>query len=82
MNIHAHPMFCGLATRTVVGKNERDIHRTFVSIRTKIPLLLGLIMDFVGAGGVTSELRRLSTQEEKNGKNNTDMFWRILGRGK
>jgi hypothetical protein len=57
VNMHTHPMSRRLATRTVVGKNKRDINRTFVGIRDKIPLLLRLIMDFVGTGAGTLKLR-------------------------
>jgi hypothetical protein len=42
-----------------VGKNEGDVNRTFVGIRNKIPLLLRLIMDFVGTSAVAPELRKM-----------------------
>jgi hypothetical protein len=64
VNIHAHPMSRRLVTRTVVGKNERDINRTFVGIRDKIPLLLRLIMDFVGADAVTLKLSDCKRKNE------------------
>lgn len=59
VNIHAHPMSRRLVTRTIVRKNERDVYRTFVGVRNKIPLFVRLIMDFVGAGAVGPKLREM-----------------------
>lgn len=64
VDIHTHPMSRRLVTRTVVRKNKRDINRTFVGIRDKIPLLLRLIMDFVGAGAVTLKLREIDCKRK------------------
>jgi hypothetical protein len=57
MDEHAHPMSSRLIKSTVVGQNERKIRRTFICIRKKVPLLLGLKMDLVGTGAETAKLR-------------------------
>lgn len=59
MNEHAHPMPRRLVARTVVGQNERKIYRVFVCIRKKIPLLLRLVMDFVGTVAEATELKEV-----------------------
>jgi hypothetical protein len=45
-----------LVAGTVVGQDERKIDRMFVCIRKKIPLLLRLVMDFVGTGAEAAEM--------------------------
>jgi hypothetical protein len=47
-----------LVARTVVGQNKGKIHWMFVCIRNKVPLLLRLIMDFVGTGAEAAELKK------------------------
>ena len=56
MDVHAHLMSRGLATGTVVWKDEGDVDGMVVSIRCKVPLLLWLIMNLVGAIAPASEL--------------------------
>ena len=73
VNEHAHPMPCWLVARTVVGQNERKIHRVFVYIRNKIPLLLGLIMDFVSTGAGVAEL-----EKKRGGQRHTERGMQIL----
>ena len=54
---HAHAMSSRLIASTVVGQNKRKVHRMFICIREKVPLMLGLIMDFVG---ITADGAKLS----------------------
>jgi len=53
---HAHAMSSRLIAGTVVGQNKRKIHRMFICIREKVPLLLGLVMDFVGTSANAAKL--------------------------
>jgi hypothetical protein len=56
MNVHAHLMSRRLATGTVVWENEGKVDGVVVSIRRKVPLLLWLIMNLVGASASATEL--------------------------
>jgi len=56
MNIHAHLMSRGLATGTVVRKNEGKVDGVVVSIGCKVPLLLWLVVNLVGASAPASEM--------------------------
>jgi len=53
---HAHAMSSRLIAGTVVGQNKRKIHRVFICIREKVPLLLGLIMDFMSTSANAAKL--------------------------
>jgi len=56
MNVHAHLMSRRLATGTVVWENEGKVDGVVVSIRRKVPLLLWLIMNLVGASASATEM--------------------------
>ena len=56
VNEHAHAMSSRLIAGTVVGQNKRKIHGMFICIRKKVPLLLGLIMDFVSTTANAAKL--------------------------
>lgn len=78
MDVHAHLMSRGLATGTVVRKNEGEVDGMVVGIRCKVPLLLWLVMNLVGAIAVASELQeKVKTVRCKSGTY-TYMLWRIL----
>jgi hypothetical protein len=55
---HAHAMSSRLIAGTVVGQNKGKVHGMFICIREKVPLLLGLIMDFVSAGTKAAKLTK------------------------
>ena len=90
MDEHAHPMSSRLIMGTVVGQNERKIRRTFICIRKKVPLLLGLKMDLVGTGAETAKLREMiSSILSRNGGSYTHALespqqrkWKTTVRGK
>jgi hypothetical protein len=90
MDEHAHPMSSRLIMSTVVGQNERKIRRTFICIRKKVPLLLGLKMDLVGTGAETAKLREtISSILSRNGGSYTHASespqqrkWKTTVRGK
>jgi len=79
-----------LIMSTVVGQNERKIRRTFICIRKKVPLLLGLKMDLVGTGAETAKLREMiSSILSRNGGSYTHALespqqrkWKTTVRGK
>ena len=56
-----------LIASTVVGQNKRKIHRMFICIREKVPLMLGLIMDFVGTIANAAKLSK-RVRETSSGK--------------
>ena len=53
---HAHAMSSRLIAGTVVGQHKGKVHGMFICIREKVPLLLGLIMDFVSTGTKAAKL--------------------------
>jgi hypothetical protein len=81
MNKHAHPMSRRLVARTVVGQDKREIYRMFVCIRKKIPLLLRLVMDFVGTGAEATELKEVVNAIPVGNRSPTHMLWKVVGRG-
>ena len=81
MNEHAHPMPRRLVTGTVVGQDKRKIYRMFVCIREKIPLLLGLVMDFVGTGAEAAELKEVVNAIPRGDRSPTHMLWKVVSRG-
>ena len=56
LDVHTHLMSRGLATGTVVRKDEGEVDGMVVGIRCKVPLPLWLIMNLVGASTAASEL--------------------------
>ena len=56
MDEHAHAMSSRLIAGTVVGQNKRKVHRMFICIREKVPLLLGMVMDFVSTSANAAKL--------------------------
>jgi hypothetical protein len=81
MNEHAHPMPRRLVARTVVGQDKRKIDRMFVCICQKIPLLLRLVMDFVGTGAEAAELKGVVNATSSGNGSPTHMFWKVVSRG-
>jgi len=73
-----------------MGQNERKICRTFICIRKKVPLLLGLKMDLVGTGAETAKLiGMISSILSRNGERYTHALesrqqrkWKTTDRGK
>lgn len=81
VNEHVHPMSRRLVARTVVGQNKRKVYRMFVCIRKKVPLLLRLVMDFVGTGAEAAELKEVVNAMPSGNKRLTHMLWEVLSRG-
>jgi hypothetical protein len=70
-----------LVARTVVGQDKRNIYRMFVCIRKKIPLLLRLVMDFVGTIAEAAELKEVVNEIPSGNRSPTHMLWKVVGRG-
>ena len=70
-----------LVACTVVGQDEGEIDRMFVCIRKKIPLLLRLVMDFVGTGAEAAKLKKVVNAMAVGNRSRTHMLWKVIGRG-
>jgi hypothetical protein len=70
-----------LVARTVVGQNKWKIYRMFVRIRKKVPLVLRLVMDFVGTGAEGTELKEVVNAIPSGNRSPTHMLWKIVSRG-
>jgi hypothetical protein len=82
MNEHAQPMSRRLIARAIMGQNERNIYSMFICIRKKVPLLLRLVMDFVGTGAKTAELKEVVSRRNTNRNGGpTHMLWKVVGGG-
>jgi len=83
MNEHAHPIPRRLVARTIVWQNKRKIYGMFIYIRKKVPLLLRLIVDFVGATGSAevAELKEVVNAIPSEDRSPTHVLWKVVGRG-
>ena len=81
MNEHAHPMPRRLVARTVVGQDKRKIYGMLVCIREKIPLLLRLVVDFVGTVAEAAKLKEVVNAISSGNRSPTHMLWKVIGRG-
>jgi hypothetical protein len=53
----------------------------FVCIRKKVPLLLRLVMDFVGTGAEAAKLKEVVSAIQSGDRSPTHMLWEVVSRG-